>query len=124
MKPRDISGRILGRPLSSPYAPPANPFRRGLPWIWVAAALWLLWVTVFSDHSFLRIAKLRRDLSLARAGLERAKAETARLDAEHRDPKSRAAHAELILREQHGMAKPGEIVYRFQGGVLDTVVRR
>ena len=118
MKPKDITGRVLGRPLHSPYAPGGgSPSRRR--WLWRGVAGRLLWVGAFSDHSFWRIARLRHELRTANAEIARVKSEESRLDARLRDPAERARHAEEVLRQQ-GMARPGEIVYRLGTGSADS----
>ena len=118
MKPRDITGRILGRPLHSPYAPGGGmPSRRR--WLWLAIGGWLLWAGAFSDHSFWRISRLRHELRTANAEIARVTSEESRLSARLHDPAERARHAEEVLRQQ-GMARPGEIVYRLGTGSPDS----
>jgi cell division protein FtsB len=113
--PRDISGRILGRPLRSPYSSGGTP--RGRRWLWILAGAWLLYAAAFSEHSLWRIARLRHELAVTHAELGRVRAEAGRLDARMTDPRERSEHAEQMLRAQ-GMARPGEIVYRFGADTL------
>ncbi len=117
VSPRDITGRVLSRPLRSPYAPGGGTPRAR--WLWLLAVAWLLWVGVISDHSVWRIIRLRHDLVAARTEMQRVRGETSRLDARLRDPVERGEHAEQMLREQ-GMAKPGEIIYRLGGANTDS----
>ncbi len=117
MSPRDITGRVLGRPLRSPYAPGGGSPRAR--WLWLLPVAWLLWVGLLSDHSLWRIARLRHDLSAARADLQRVQRETAALDARLRDPAERREHAEEALRRQ-GMTRPNEILYRLGSGNPDS----
>jgi len=49
------------------------------------------------------------------------RAEVERLDADARDPAAERLRAERQLREQHGMAKPGEIIYMIQPRGADTL---
>ena len=117
MSPRDITGRILGRPLRSPFAPGGGtpPSR----WLWLLPIAWLLWIGVISDHSLWRIARLKHELTATHADLQRLRRETARLDARLRDPAERSEQAEEALRAQ-GMARPGEIIYRLGTGRPDS----
>ncbi len=120
--PRDITGRVLSRPLNSPYAPGGGQPSR-IHWLWLLPIAWLLWAGFLSDHSLWRISKLRHELASAQSEIRRVHGETARLEARLEDPDERARHAEEVLRAQ-GMARPGEIVYRFGGGHADSSARR
>ncbi len=119
---RDISNRLKRYRLSR-YAPPVDPVRRRLRWAWLLGALWLIWVAVVSDHSLLRIWSLGRENARAKAELEHARAETAQLDAQVRDPRASRELAEHVLRERSGMARPGEIVYRIRSAGPDSASR-
>jgi len=110
LTPRDITGRVLGKPLRSPYGYGGTPSRRH--WLWLLPAAWLLWIGLLSDHSLWHISRLHLELSSARAELQRVNGETSRLGARLADPREKADHAEATLRAQ-GMARPGEIIYRF-----------
>lgn len=120
---KDIGGRIrryrLGR-----YAPAASPFRRRLRWVWLIGLAWLTWAAFLSEHSFYRTWRLDRENRQARADLARLRSEVERLDAESRDPAANRARSERQLRERHGMAKPGEIVYMIQPRGADTLTRK
>lgn len=118
MKPRDITGRVLRRPLRSPYAPGAP--RPWLRWVLLAGSAWLLYVAVLSDHSLWRIMRLRQELSATDAEVLRVQAETKKLEKRLDDPRTRAEHAEEVLRGQ-GMARPGEIVYRLGDAPKDSL---
>jgi cell division protein FtsB len=117
VSPRDITGRVLGRPLRSPYGGGGNGSRAR--WLWLLPAAWLLWVTLLSDHSLWRISRLRSDLVSARTEIQRVRRQTAGLDARLHDPVERTRHAEEALREQ-GMSRPGEIIYRLGGTRPDS----
>jgi cell division protein FtsB len=118
---KDITARVLGRPLHSPYH--SGGGRRS--W-WRVALLvavgWLLYTAVLSDHSLWRILRLRQELSESEAELKLVQAETRRLEARLDDPRVRAEHAEEVLRLQ-GLAKPNEIIYRLGGTVADSTAR-
>lgn len=111
MKPRDITKRVLGRPLRSPFAPGGGDPTRGR-WIVAGVALWLLWVTVISEHSLWRIVQLKRELVQANRELGRVTAETEAIQASLEDPITRREQAERVLRTEQGWSRPGEIIYR------------
>ncbi len=110
---RDISARIQRYRLSR-YAPPEDRVRRRLRWVWLGAALWLVWVGFLSDHNFVRLWRLGQERARMQADLQRLNAEIARLSAELKDPAAQRSLAEHALRENAGMAQPGEIIYRIQ----------
>lgn len=112
MKPRDRSRRFFARPLESGrFGVRARHIPR---WIWLLAGLWLAWVSVLSDHSFWRIAQLKREIASAEKDTRALKKSTTALESQVSDPSARKFHAEEIARTQHGWAAPGEIVYRFR----------
>lgn len=117
MKPKDITGRVLGRPLRSPYVMSGG--RRWLRWALLGVSVWLLYVSVLSDHSLWRILRLKHDISASDAELKRVQVESHRLESRLDDPRTREQHAEEVLRSQ-GFARPGEIVYRLGGSVADS----
>lgn len=121
MRPRDITGRVLRRPLRSPYLPGAGG-RPWLRWALLAVSIWLLYTAALSDHSLWRVLRLRQQLSESEAEIQRVKAETAGLEARLDDPKVRAQHAEEVLRGQ-GMARPNEIIYRLGDAPGDSLAR-
>jgi cell division protein FtsB len=119
---RDIDRRIRRYRLAR-YALPDDPVRRRLRWAWLAGALWLVWIGLFSDHSVLRLAGLGHDHARTERDLERTRAEVTRLEAELRDPRRMRERGEKVLREDAGMAAPGEIIYRIDGGRADSLGR-
>ncbi len=112
---RDIGTRIQRYRLSR-YAPPEDRVRRGLRWVWLAAALWLVWVGFVSEHNFMRLRQLARERQLSEEQLQQLQGEVARLDAQQRDPAAQRLLAEHALREKSGMARPGEIIYQIRPG--------
>ncbi len=116
MGPRDITKRVLARPLRSPFAPGGGSPTRGR-WIWAALGAWLLWVTVISDHSLWRIAQLKRELKQAERELGLVTEESRAIQASLEDPVTRREQAERVLRTQQGWSKPGEIIYRVDESV-------
>ena len=110
---RDRTFRFFARPLESRRR--GTGLRHVPRWIWLLFGLWLAWVTVLSDHSFYRIAQLRREVARAERDTRELKKSTASLEQQINDPYTRKFHAEEIARTQHGWAAPDEIVYRFRG---------
>lgn len=109
----DRTRRFFTRPLD-PHKPGSRA--RHVPrWFWLLAGLWLAWVSVLSDHSFWRIAQLKREIAAAERDAREIKKQTTGLEAQMSDPDTRKFHAEEIARTQHGWAAPDEIVYRFRG---------
>ena len=121
MERKDITGRVLRRPLRSPYQLGGGrpPWLR---WAIVAGSAWLLYAAVLSDHSLWRIMRLRQELVEAAADTKHVQAETRRLEARLDDPRVRAEHAEEVLRRQ-GLARPNEIIYRLDASDADSTAR-
>lgn len=110
---RDIGTRIQRYRLSR-YATPMDLLRRRLRWAWVVGGLWLVYVAFLSEHSFLRLWRFREENARNRAELQHTRAEIERLSHEADDPAIRRTRAEHQLREKVQMAKPGEIIYRYE----------
>lgn len=121
MKPRDITGRVLRRPLNSPYLAGGGRYP-WLRWVVLGGFAWLIYATMLSDHSLWRIAQLRRDLGESEAEIQRVRAETRRLEARLDDPRAQREHAEEVLRRQ-GLARPNEIIYRLGRTDADSTAR-
>ena len=118
---RDIGQRIQRQRLSR-YAPHEGPLRRHRRWLWLALAAWAAWAGYFSNHSVYQLMRLRHEQGAALRDLEAMRLEADRLEAELADPEALRELAERVLREQNGMARPGEIVYRIKGEA-DTTER-
>jgi cell division protein FtsB len=110
---RDISARIQRYRLSR-YAAPIDRVRRRLRWVWLGAALWLIWVGFVSEHNLVRLWALSRECGQSEAELKRLREEITRLDIQVHDPTAQRDLAEHTLREKDGMAKPGEIIYLYR----------
>ena len=122
MKSRDRTRRFFARPLESrSFSARARRIPR---WFWLAAGVWLAWVSVLSDHSFWRIAQLKREIARAEHDARDLKQATSDLESRVRDPYARMFHAEEIARTQHGWAAAGELVYRFRGDEARTDTTR
>lgn len=118
---RDIGNRIRKYGLNR-YAAPEVRRRRRLRWMGLAAAAWLLWAAVISDHSFYRLWRLGSERQHQQTELERVKREAGEREAQLGDPQALRELGERMLRETSGMARPGEIVYRVQGPVKDSTL--
>ncbi|MBI5711164.1 MAG: septum formation initiator family protein [Candidatus Eisenbacteria bacterium] len=108
---RDIGARIQRYRLSR-YAAPEVRVRRRWRWALLAAAVWLAYVGFLSEHSFHRIGQLSNQHRRSQSDLKRMNEEDARLEPALHDPAARLDLAEHTLREDHGMARKGEIIYR------------
>lgn len=124
MKPRDITNRVLRRPVQSIYgrAGGISGMSVGMRWVVAGIAVWLAWVTLASDHSFLRIQALRHELRSSGQDLAHVQARNDALENQLHDPVGQAEHAEQMLRRQ-GMAKQGELIYRFDPVAKDSTAR-
>ena len=112
MKARDRTRRFFTHRLGGVFNGKARKVPR---WVWLLAGVWLAWATVLSDHSFWRIAQLKREIAQAERETRELKKSTETLEAQLQDPYERRFRAEEIARTDHGWAAPGEIVYRFRG---------
>jgi cell division protein FtsB len=108
---RDI-GRRIGRYRLSRYAPPVDRVRRSLRWGWWLGALWLVWIALISDHSLLRIWRLSAEIHASQVRLVNSSRELGLITATLRNP---GLLAERTARENFGMARRGEIIYRVSG---------
>jgi cell division protein FtsB len=109
----DIESRLRRYRLSR-YGNPLDPLPRWLALTWIVIILWGVWALAFSNHSFYRLWRLKRENAEAELELKRAQRELDRLEGGMRDPKAVRDLAEHTLREKTGMAKPGEIIYRIR----------
>ena len=110
---RDIGARIHRYRLRR-FAPPGDRLRRRLRWAWVVMAAWLAWVGLVSEHNFYRLWKMTREDRDNRVAALQLGTEVERMDREANDPRARRRSAEAYLRESAGMAKKGEIIYKYQ----------
>ena len=107
----DIGTRIQRYRLSR-YGSPAGPLLRRLRWALPLLGLWLVYITLLSDHSLLRMWRLGRDGVGMRRELEVTRKELVRIETEMKDPAARRRQAEQLIREKSGFAKPKELIYR------------
>ncbi|TMQ65317.1 MAG: septum formation initiator family protein [Candidatus Eisenbacteria bacterium] len=119
---RDIGTRIQRYRLSR-YGPADDSWRRRLRWAWPLIGLWLLYAGLLSEHSWFRLWRLSAENERLRADLETTRAQIGTLDGRLTDPRQRQRWGERTLRERDGMARKGEIIYRYQGGAADSAER-
>jgi hypothetical protein len=107
---KDIGVRLARQRLLR-YRVPTPDSVRWRQWMMFGVAAWGLWALFFSDHSVLKVLRLKSDRD--RLAVQAAEAELAYGDAKERvpDEKLTDSQAERILRERHNYARDGEIVY-------------
>jgi cell division protein FtsB len=118
---RDIMHRLARHP--SAYGPPRGPWARLRRLGALAIGLWLLWAGVLSDHSLVRLWQVERQNARVEREAVEAQAEAERVGRQLRDPDERRDLAEQVLREEHGLARKGEQVYRVDGSTADSTGR-
>jgi hypothetical protein len=107
---KDIGVRLARQRLLR-YRVPTPDGLRWRRWVMLGVAAWGLWALFLSDHSVLKLLRLKSDRD--RLAVQAAQAQLAYDDARERvpDEKLTDAQAERILRERHNYARDGEIVY-------------
>ena len=105
---RRLENRSFGRPHIAGPRPNPWPMRLGI----AAVAVWLAYLFVFSNQGILKILALRAELSReesrSAAQAKRVKLAEEELYRVRTDP----FYTEKFVRENTGMVKPNEIVYR------------
>ena len=117
---RDIGTRIQRYRLSR-YGSPSGPILRSLRWMLPLIGLWVVYATVLSDHSLLRMSRLTRDNVVVTRKLTVAGKDLRQSERELNDPEALRREGEQRLREQSGFARRGEIVYRFSPEKPDSL---
>ena len=79
--------------------------------LWIVGGAVLLYVFLLSDFGLLHRWRLAREAGALRAEIESLQAEQVRIAAE-KDRLKEDAELERIAREEHGMVREGEHVYR------------
>ena len=77
----------------------------------IGAALLLVWITFFDSHSLIKRARWHHEHAVLQEENERLRQEIAMLEARLEEGISDEV-IERIAREQYGMRRPGETVYR------------
>jgi cell division protein FtsB len=78
----------------------------------VGIVLFLLGYVLFADHGILQRVRLARQKSEMEQKIRDAEVETSRLKQELKALENDRATIERVAREQHGMVRSGETVYR------------
>ena len=118
---RDITRRLARHP--SAYGPPRGPWVRLRRLFAIGLGVWLLWAGLLSEHSALRLWQVGRKNTRVQNEASTVQTEAERIDRQLRDPAERHDLAEQVLREEHGLARKGEQVYRVDGSVSDSLTR-
>ena len=107
---RDIGVRLARQRLLR-YRVPTPDSVRWRRWLMVGVAAWGLWAIFVSDHSVIKLLKLKADRD--RLAAQTTEAQLAYEGAKQRVPDGKLtdAQAERILRVRHNYAKPGEWIY-------------
>jgi len=93
--------------------------------LYLAAIVFLLsWILFWGRNSFFNVWKQKQDLREMQAEHERIKAENDSLRRETTRLKTDPDAAEEVAREQHGMIKPDEVIYRFKQAPADTLGKK
>lgn len=107
---KDIGVRLARQRLLR-YRVPTPDSVRWRRWLMLGVAAWGLWALFFSDHSVLKLLRLKSDRD--RLSVQANEAQLAYNDAKERVPDGKLTDNEIarILRERHNYAKEGEFVY-------------
>jgi hypothetical protein len=107
---KDIGVRLARQRLLR-YRVPKPEGARWRQWLMLGVAAWGVWALFLSDHSVLKLLRLKADRD--RLNTQVAQAELAYNQVKDRVPTDKITdeQAELILRERHNYARKNEIVY-------------
>jgi hypothetical protein len=107
---RDIGVRLARQRLLR-YRVPKPEGARWRQWLLLGVAAWGVWALFLSDHSVLKLLRLKADRD--RLGVQVAESERAYNHAKDRVPSDKLTdeQAELILRERHNYARKNDLVY-------------
>ncbi|MBW6513663.1 MAG: septum formation initiator family protein [Candidatus Syntrophosphaera sp.] len=88
----------------------------------LAVLIFLLsWILLWGPNSFLKVMKNQRKNELNRAQTEALQAENDSIARQNARLKSDPDAAEEVAREEHGLIKPDEVVYRFKPAQADSL---
>lgn len=107
---KDIGVRLARQRLLKFRVPQPDGVRHRR-WVMLGIAAWAVWALFLSDHSVIKLLRLRSDRD--RLAMQLDEARRAYDEAKDVVPgdKLSDAEAERILRERHNYARPGELVY-------------
>jgi cell division protein FtsL len=67
---------------------------------------------IFGTHGYLAMRRTRHEIDKVKAGIEQLNRENGQLEQEVQDLKSDPHKIEEIARDEHGMARPGEVIIK------------
>ncbi len=98
-----------------------TPYRKAINLIFMAIALLLLsWILIWADNSFLKVWQQNREIDAIKQKNEALKAENDSIARQNDRLKSDPEAAEEVAREEHGLIKPDEVIYRFKPAQPDA----
>ena len=107
----------------SRYATPESGWSRSRRWLWSLLGLWAIYVGVLSEHSLWRLWRVRQQAARTAGTARETQAEADRIDRQIHEPAQRRDLSERVLREEHGLARKGEEIYRLEGESPDSLPR-
>ena len=100
-------------------------FSKGARLVYLAVILFLLsWILVWGNNSFYHVWKQKRAIRELKIQSDRIKAENDSLNHATNRLKTDPEAAEEVAREEHGMIKPDEVIYRFKPARPDTTAKK
>lgn len=93
--------------------------------VYLALILFLLsWILLWGSNSFYQVWKQKQRIQKLQIQSDKLAAENDSLRRETYRLKTDPDAAEEVAREQHGMIKPDEVIYRFKPAQADTLAKR
>jgi len=90
----------------------AERLGRGLRWALTLLVLLVAMHGIFGDHGYLAMRRARADVERLRSEVEQLDQQNQHLSGEVKALKSDPAAIERVAREEMGLAKPGELIFR------------
>lgn len=106
----DIGVRLARQKLLR-YRTPEPAGRRWWRLLWLGVAAWAVYALLLSDHSITRLLRLHSERDRLAVELKRSQKELGRAEKRVPDAKPTPAQAEDLLRDRHGYARDGELIY-------------
>lgn len=96
-------------------------YRKAMNLLFLAIVLLLLsWILIWADNSFLKVWQQKREINAVSEENEALKAENDSIARQNSRLKSDPGAAEEVAREEHGLIKPDEVIYRFKPAQPET----
>ena len=112
VKNPQLNGSPSGAPRESFSKQLRAFFRRNALWFLVAALAWLLIQDIFGTHGVLAMHRSQVELQKIQGEIKQLDEENKKLQDNVKDLKSDPATMEGIAREDLGLARPGELVFK------------